>query len=224
MKVRNIQSLLLVAKPETRTTRRGILKLTNTKDLKDDNLRTMTTFKKRYDFGQRARSKFCLFPYQFNVSVELYYNGEPIFVSNERDSEREDTQMILIEENPKINQVIQCLPLSQIMLETSLVLKLKVFSREGDGVYCGVGVIKLFDEYGYLRQGNYDVQLYAHENLAPVKLGCYDHFIMPDDDEKKGGLTTITVHFPTYRNPVRWTLADPKCQSLLELIYRSEGG
>lgn len=70
--------------------------------------------------------------------------------------------MLLFENNPQINQTIQCMPLSQMMMETSVVLKVRVYSAEGKGVVCGVGVIKLFDEYGYLRQGLYEVQLLAN--------------------------------------------------------------
>lgn len=53
--------------------------------------------------------------------------------------------MILFEDHPLINETLQFIPLSQIMMETSVLFKLRIFSKEGDGVVCGTGVIKLFD-------------------------------------------------------------------------------
>ena len=59
------------------------------------------------------------------------------------------------------------------MLETSLVLKVKVHSKEGESVICGVGVLKLFDEWGYLKQGEQKIQLISQEDICPMKLGCH---------------------------------------------------
>lgn len=38
-------------------------------------------------------------------------------------------------------------------METSAIFKVQVFEKEGNGVNCGIGVLKLFDDNGYLKQG-----------------------------------------------------------------------
>lgn len=74
--MKNAISLLKLSKPEGMTSRRKILKLTGSKEAKESSPVTMLTSQKRYEIGLIAKkNNFCLIPYQFNVTVELYYNG-----------------------------------------------------------------------------------------------------------------------------------------------------
>lgn len=91
--------------------------------------------------------------------------------------------------------------------------KVKFYSKEGEKITCGIGVIKAFDEFGYLRQGRYKVQLQAHENVNRIKIGCYEHEF--DSDTR---LASIHVNFPKFKQPVRWTLNDVRSMSLLGYI------
>ncbi len=42
-----------------------------------------------------------------------------------------------------------------LMMEINIVFKVKVYSKEGEGTTVGVGVLKLFDEFGYMLQGKH---------------------------------------------------------------------
>jgi hypothetical protein len=39
-------------------------------------------------------------------------------------------------------------------LETTIIVKLVIYSKEGEGDVAGVGAIKLFDENGFIVQGD----------------------------------------------------------------------
>jgi len=45
------------------------------------------------------------------------------------------------------------LTLARLPMETSIVFKLNIYAKEGDGFTYGVGALKLFDENGFLVQG-----------------------------------------------------------------------
>lgn len=49
---------------------------------------------------------------------------------------------------------------------------------------CGVGVLKLFDEWGYLKQGHQRIQLLSQEDVCPVKLGCH-HQILNEGEKDR---------------------------------------
>lgn len=74
----------------------------------------------------------------------------------------------------------------------------------------GVGALKLYDSYGYLRQGLQEVHLYAMDKIEYYKLGCIDHHLEDNPD-----IGRIHIMLPKFRHPVIWTLADPTCLKLL---------
>jgi len=72
---------------------------------------------------------------------------------------------VIADNNQLINHKVSWGSFAKMPLETTIVFKVELFAKEGDGVTCGVGAIKMFDENGYLVQGEQEVQLYAKERI-----------------------------------------------------------
>lgn len=88
--------------------------------------------------------------------------------------------------------------------------KVYIFAKEGDGDVAGVGALKLFDESGFMVQGEQDVQLYAMEKIEMYKIGCIDKYI--NDSQN---IATIKLKLPKFKHNVMWTLSDLTCAKML---------
>ena len=95
-------------------------------------------------------------------------------------------------------------------METTLVLKVQMFTREGEGSCFGVGAVKLFDSCGFLRQGKVSVQLHSVDKMEYLKVGCFDHQIDAAEDTP-----SVLLEFPNFRNNVIWSLSDVTCGKYL---------
>ena len=88
-----------------------------------------------------------LIPQMANVGLQFVV-GSNVIVSTE-------TKCVLADNNIWIGDNVSWGSIARLPLETTITLRLQLFSKEGDGIICGVGAIKLFDEYGYLLQGDH---------------------------------------------------------------------
>jgi hypothetical protein len=113
----------------------------------------------------KKEGKFPIVPYQFNIVVNFFYNSEKV--------RKVKTPLAIVSNIVETDFKVEWKTLSTLMLETTIVFKVKFYSKEGEKITCGIGVIKAFDEFGYLRQGRYKVQLEPHENVNRIKIGCY---------------------------------------------------
>lgn len=100
--------------------------------------------------------------------------------------------------------------LARMPMETTIVLRLNLFAKEGDGLTVGVGALKLFDENGFLMQGKQEVQMYALDRVELFRIGCIDHRIA-----EEGLACTVVIALPRFKNNVIWTLSDAACAKLL---------
>ena len=90
---------------------------------------------------------FPIIPYQVSVVGEFYYNSQPF-------SNAFETPLVIADNTVYFRHKVECEEaLSDIMLEASLVIKLKLYSKEGESLIFGIAVLKLFDEFGFLKQG-----------------------------------------------------------------------
>lgn len=112
--------------------------------------------------------------------------------------------------------------LARMPMETSIVFRLSIFAKEGDGFTFGVGALKLFDENGFMAQGRQEVQLYALERMELFRIGCIDKRI-DEGLETTGQPCSIAVQLPRFRNSVIWTLSDLVCAKLLGYLPQMSG-
>ena len=60
---------------------------------------------------------------------------------------------VVVDNHQNVRQTVFWTTIAKIPMESTLVVKLQMFSREGEGGCWGGGAIKLFDQNGFLRQG-----------------------------------------------------------------------
>ena len=70
----------------------------------------------------------------------------------------------------------------------------------------GAGVLKIFDEYGFLKQGEQYIQIFNIDLLNEKKIGCMDQVV-----SQGVNMTTLKIQLPIYKCPVRWSLCDQNC-------------
>jgi hypothetical protein len=64
-----------------------------------------------------------------------------------------ESRFILADNSQQLGDKLSWGMLAKMPMETSIVFKLSIFAKEGDGFTYGVGALKLFDENGFLVQG-----------------------------------------------------------------------
>lgn len=101
-----------------------------------------------------------------NVSVQFVV-GSRVLITLE-------SRCVLADNTQQFGEKLSWGMIARMPMETSIVFKLSIFAKEGDGFTYGVGALKLFDENGFLVQGRQQVQLYALEHMELFKIGCID--------------------------------------------------
>ncbi len=56
-----------------------------------------------------------------------------------------ETKVVLADNNQTINDRISWGSIAKMPMETTIVFTIQVFSKEGEGLTCGVGALKIFD-------------------------------------------------------------------------------
>ena len=95
-------------------------------------------------------------PYMINVSVQLVCGSNVLpLVCGGNVLQSFKTKFAVADNNQFIMDKVSWnnITISKLPMESTVVFKLQLFSKEGEGIVCGVGAMKLFDEYGYLLQG-----------------------------------------------------------------------
>ena len=82
-----------------------------------------------------------------SIVIEYTYGSEVIF--------KDETQTVIAGAHVGINEKMIYNLVCNLMMEINIVFKVKVYSKEGEGTTVGVGVLKLFDEFGYMLQGKH---------------------------------------------------------------------
>lgn len=82
-----------------------------------------------------------------SIVIEYTYGNEVVF--------KDETQTIVAGSHVGINEKMIYNLVCNLMMEMKIVFKVKVYSKEGEGSTVGVGVLKLFDEFGYILQGKH---------------------------------------------------------------------
>jgi hypothetical protein len=152
--------------------------------------------------GKKRKNEVEIVPFMMNLAVQ--------FVIGSRVLASLDSKFVLADDCQPIGEKLSWGVLARMPLETTIVFRLNVFAKEGDGFTFGVGALKLFDENGFLVQGKQEVQLYALERMELFKIGCIDKHI--DQSELA---CRVTLQLPRYKNNVIWTLSDLACARLL---------
>lgn len=154
--------------------------------------------------ARKRKNEVEIVPFMMNLSVQIVI-GNRILASLE-------SRFVLADNSQPITERLSWGTLAKLPMEATIVFKLNVFAKEGDGFTFGVGALKLFDEYGFLMQGRHEVQLYALEKMELFKIGCIDKHVT----ETGGELACkIAVMLPRFKNSVIWTLSDITCAKLL---------
>ncbi len=64
-----------------------------------------------------------------------------------------ESKNVLADNHQTIGEKISWNILAKMPMETSIVFKVNIFTKEGEGFTYGVGALKLFDENAFLVQG-----------------------------------------------------------------------
>ena len=92
-------------------------------------------------------------PYMYNICVQFVLGSTVLHTT--------ETKYVLADNNQFIGDKISWNIISKMPMETVLTFKIHLYTKEGDGIVCGVGAMKLFDEYGYIYQGRQEIFLFA---------------------------------------------------------------
>jgi hypothetical protein len=101
----------------------------------------------------RRKNLIDIVPYMLNVVVQFVVGSNII--------ETFEGRHILADNNQHIGDKFYWGTIARMPMETTAVFKVNIYSKEGDGIVVGVGAMKLYDENGYLLQGEQEVHLYA---------------------------------------------------------------
>ena len=101
----------------------------------------------------RRKNLIDIVPYMLNVVVQFVVGSNII--------ETFEGRHILSDNNQYIGDKFHWGTIARMPMETTAVFKVNIYSKEGDGIVVGVGAMKLYDENGYLLQGEQEVHLYA---------------------------------------------------------------
>lgn len=158
--------------------------------------------------AKRRKNEVEVLPFMMNLTVQLAIGSRVLAALDSRAVIADNAQ--LISERLHWHK----LTLARLPMETSMVFKLNIFAKEGEGFTYGVGALKLFDENGFLVQGRQEVQMHALERMELFKIGCIDKRI-DEGTEIAGQPCLVSVQLPRFKNNVIWTLSDPACAKLL---------
>jgi hypothetical protein len=103
------------------------------------------------------------------VSIEYLYGNEVIL--------KDESRPVIASAHVGINEKIVYELVCNLMMEINVVFKVKVWSKEGEGTTVGVGVMKLFDEFGYLVQGRQEIQLMPVSYIDYNRIGCINQTV-----------------------------------------------
>lgn len=152
--------------------------------------------------AMRRQAKVDFIPHMMNVAV-TFVIGANIMHSVE-------TKYAIADNHQLVNDTLRWNIVAKMPMETTIVFKVQLYSKEGEGVTCGVGALKLFDENGFMVQGEQEVQLYTKEKMELFKIGCIDKHYSTNEQIAKVG-----VRLPRFKSSMMWTLTDPGCAKLM---------
>lgn len=104
-----------------------------------------------------------------NITVELVIGNRILSTIEGR--------FVLADNHQIIGEKLNWGVIAKMPMETTIVFKLSIYAKEGDGFTFGVGALKLFDDNAFLVQGKQEIQLYALEKIEYFKIGCIDKII-----------------------------------------------
>lgn len=78
-----------------------------------------------------------LIPFMLNINIMFVVGCNELYST--------DTKFVIADNNQIISHKVSWGSLSKMPLETTIVFKVQIYAKEGDGVTCGVGALKLFD-------------------------------------------------------------------------------
>lgn len=94
----------------------------------------------------KRRNMIDLIPYMMNVMVQFALGNRILYSA--------ETKYVIADNHQLVGEKIAWSIVSKMPLETNIIVKLVMYAKEGEGDVVGVGAMKLFDENGFLIQGD----------------------------------------------------------------------